>query len=87
MFQAQFVVIREAVEVVLRHLASVPPSERTAQLQARLRDCVQETEMWSAAWPTRRELDALMKRVLALHTEVTKLERQAFAGEGEPVTA
>jgi hypothetical protein len=87
MYQAELVVIREAIEVVIRHLESVPPSDRTTQLQARLQDCVQETEMWSAAWPTRRELDTLMKRLLALHTEVTALERQAFVAEGAPVTA
>jgi hypothetical protein len=87
MFEAQFVVIQEAVDVVLRHLESVPPSERTTQLQARLRDCLQDTEMWSAAAPTRRELDRLMMRVLALHTEVTKLEHQALVAEGEAVTA
>lgn len=87
MFQAQFVVIREAIEVVLRHLESMPPSERTTQLQARLQDCVQETEMWTFAWPTRRELDAIMKRVLALHVEVTKLERQALVADGEGARA
>jgi hypothetical protein len=87
MFQAQFVVIREAIEVVLRHLESVPPSDRTTQLEARLRDCAQETEMWSAAWPTPRDMDALMKRLLAIHTEVTKLERQMLVTEGEAVTA
>jgi hypothetical protein len=87
MLPAQFVIIREAIDVVLRHLKSVPPSDRTTQLQARLQDCVQETQMWSAAWPTRRELDALMKRLLALHVEVTTLERQALVAEGEVVTA
>jgi hypothetical protein len=87
MFQAQFVVIREAIEVVLRHLESVPPSDRTTQLQARLKDCAQETEMWSAAWPTRRELDTLTKRLLALHVEVTTLERHALLANGEAVIA
>jgi hypothetical protein len=87
MSQAQFVVIREAIEVILRHLESVPPSDWAVQLQARLQDCVQETEMWAAAWPTARELDALMKRLLALHVEVTTLERQALVAEGKAVTA
>jgi hypothetical protein len=87
MFQAQFVVIREAIDVVLRHLESVPPSDRTTQLQARLRDCAQETEMWSATWPTRRELDALTKRILALHVEVTKLESHALLANGEAIIA
>lgn len=87
MFQAQFVVIREAIEVVHRHLESVPVSDRTRQLEARLQDCAQETEMWSAAWPTPREMDGLMKRLLALHVEVTTLEREGLVAEGAAVTA
>jgi hypothetical protein len=43
--------------------------------------------MWSATSPTPREMDSLMKRVLALHIDVTTLERQAFVAEGEAVTA
>jgi hypothetical protein len=42
--------------------------------------------MWSATSPTPREMDLLMKRVLALHIDMTKLERQ-FVTEGEAVTA
>jgi len=87
MFQAQFVVIREAIEVVHRHLESVPVSDRTRQLEARLQDCAQETEMWSAAWPTPRETDALMKRLLALHVEVTKLERGMALATGTAANA
>jgi hypothetical protein len=85
--RAQFVVIRDAIEVVLRHVECLPPSDRATQLQARLKDLAQEMEMWSAAWPTRPEVDALMKRVLALHVEVTTLERQAPVAEGEAVIA
>jgi hypothetical protein len=87
MFRAHLVVIRDAIEVVLRHLELLPPSDRTTQLQARLRDCAQETEMWSAVSPTRRDLDALMKRLLALHVELTTLERQAPVADGEAVIA
>jgi hypothetical protein len=76
MIQAQFMVVREATDVVLRHLASLPSSDRTGLLQAWVQDCLQEAEQWSASPPTRRELDLLMKRLLALHVEVTKLERE-----------
>jgi len=43
--------------------------------------------MWSAAWPTPREMDGLMKRLLALHVEVTTLEREGLVAEGAAVTA
>ncbi len=86
MLRAQLVIIREAIEVVLRHVASLAPSDRTTLLQARLQDCAQEAEMWSAASPTRPEIDALMTRLLALHVEVRTLERQAPLAEGEAVT-
>jgi len=87
MFQAQFVILREAIEVVLRHLEDLSPSDMTGQLRMRLQDCAQDTEMWSVAWPTPREMDVLMKRVLALHVEVTKAERSAALADGAAVTA
>jgi hypothetical protein len=82
MLRARFVVIREATEVVLRHLECLPPSERRDHLCASVQEYMQETEMWSVSSPTMRELDVLMKHVLALHTEVTKLERHALVPEG-----
>ncbi len=83
----QFVVIREATEVVLRHLERLPPSDRRAQLCVAVEECMQEIEMWSASARTLRELDALMKRVLALHIEVTKLERNELAAEHDAPTS
>ncbi len=83
MDQARFVVIREASEVVLRHLERLPPSDRRDQLCASVQECMQETEMWSVSSPTIRELDVLMKRVLALHIEVTKLEHHALVADGD----
>ncbi|MGO9836830.1 MAG: hypothetical protein ACLP1X_21765 [Polyangiaceae bacterium] len=83
----QFVVIREAVEVVLRRLEYLPHSDARDQLRSRIQDCAQEAEMWSASWPTPREMDTLMKRVLALHVEVTKVERAAADPTGGAVTA
>lgn len=80
-------VIREAADVVLRHLECLPACDSTEQVRARVQDCMQEAEMWSASWPTQRELDALMKRLLALHVEVTKLEHRAALAMGKPATA
>jgi hypothetical protein len=82
MFHGQFLLIREAIDVVLRHLEALPPSDVTEQLRARLQDFAQDAEMWSASSPTPREMDVLMKRVLALHVEVTQLERSAALAEG-----
>ena len=69
MRQARFVVIREATEVVLRHLECLPPSDRREQLCASVQECMQDIEMWSVSSPTMGELDVLTKRVLALHIE------------------
>ena len=87
MIQTHLVVIREAIEVVLRHVDGLPSSDTTDKLRVRLRDCAQDTEMWSAAWPTPREMDVLMKRILALHVEVTKVERTAALADGAAIPA
>jgi hypothetical protein len=75
--KTRFIVVREAVEVLLGHLECLPQSARTEQLHAWVRDCLRETEQWSASPPTDQARDVIMKRVLALHVEVTRLERQA----------
>ena len=49
-------------------------------------ECMQETEMWAVSSPTMGELDVLTKRVLALHIEVTKLERHELVAEGDAPT-
>jgi len=78
MVQSRFVVVRDAIDVVLRRLQCTPPSDRTEQLRAWLDECSQEFEQWSASPPTDRERDGIMKRVLALHVAVTRLERDAL---------
>jgi hypothetical protein len=83
----QFVVIQQAVETVLGQLERLPPSSATEGLRARLQDCAQDIEMWSASWPSPRELDLLMNRVLVLHAEATRLERGAPLAEGDSATA
>jgi len=86
MFRTQFLVLREAIDVVLRHLEALPPTDLTEQLRTRVQDCAQDAEMWSASWPTARDMDVLMKRVLALHVQVTKVERSAALADGAAVT-
>jgi hypothetical protein len=77
-FEAQLVVVREAIQGVFRHLQHVRPSERTDELLAWVLDCWQEAEQWVLSPPTDREQDALMNRILAVHLAATKLERDAL---------
>jgi hypothetical protein len=77
-YKARLAVVREAIEVVLRHLECLPPSEKTHELHEWVEDCAHETERCLTAATSVREQDTLMKRVLALHVEVTKLERHAL---------
>jgi len=59
--EAQFVVIREAIDVVLRHLEDLPRSDMTELFRARVQDFAQETEIWIATSPT-PNLNAYAKR-------------------------
>ena len=76
MFTARHQIVREAANVVLRHLDDLPPSDRTEQLRVWVEECVQEIERWDGSPPTPRERDAIAKRLLAIHAEVTRLERR-----------
>jgi len=78
LFEARFVIVREAIQGVFHHLQHLLPSEKTDELLACVLDCWQKTEQWVASPPTDREQDALMKRILTLHLAVTKLERDAL---------
>jgi hypothetical protein len=75
MVRTRFMVVQEAIDVLLRHLELLPSSQRAEQLRAGVHECIRDAGRLSAATPTGEEGDALMKRVLALHVEVTKLER------------
>lgn len=82
----RFVVVREAIDVVFRHLEALPPSDRREQLRAGIRECLQESQQWDVLSPTDREQDGLMKRLLAVHVAVTKLERDTPVREDETAT-
>jgi hypothetical protein len=75
--ERRLVVIQESIDVVLRHLAVLPLSDRREQLHAWVQECLEETEQWSASPPTHREYEGLMKRVLEVRIGVAKLEREA----------
>ena len=79
MARVPFAVVREAGEVLLRHLELLPLSDTTEQLQVWVQGCMQEAERWSASPPPARERDMLMKRLLTLQVAVTRLEREGRA--------
>jgi hypothetical protein len=81
MQKTRFMVVQEAIQVLVRHLGCLPPSDRTLDLRARVEECRREAEEWPALPPSDREQNGLMKRVLALHIDVTKLERYALAAQ------
>jgi hypothetical protein len=78
LIKTRLVVVREAAEVVLAHLECLPVSEKTEELRTLVLDCLRTTEQWLAAPPADRDENALMRRVLELHMEVTRLERHAL---------
>jgi hypothetical protein len=83
MFDARLLIVQAATDVVLRRLDGLPSSAKTEQLRVLLGECLRHAERWSASPPTPREQDALMKRILTLHVEVTRLERNALLGAVE----
>lgn len=87
MFDARLQIVQAATDVVLRRLDGLPSSAKAEQLRMSLGRCLRDAERWSALPPTPREQDVLMKRVLALHVEVTRLERDAWAITANDVVA
>jgi hypothetical protein len=70
------VIVTDAIELVVRRLSTLPPSPRVETLQARAQEFLRVPESWKLTPPTAEDRDRLMKRVLKLHVEVAKLERE-----------
>jgi hypothetical protein len=87
MFTAQLRIVREAIDVVLRRLERLSPSDNTEQIHVLVQECLEETDQWNASPPTPRDRDVLMKRLLALHVAVTNLERDARFGPAVDLVA
>jgi hypothetical protein len=87
MFTAQLRIVREAIDVVLRRLERLSPSDKAEQLHVWVQECLDETDQWNASPPTPRDREVLMKRLLALHVALTKLERDARLGPAVDLVA
>jgi hypothetical protein len=75
MFGAHIRIVRDAVDVVLRRIGDLPRSDGRDDLHARAEACALDASRWGASSPTSRDLDTLMKQVLAVHIELSRLER------------
>jgi hypothetical protein len=68
-------VVLNALRVTMRCLQDVPSSPEAEKLRRRALAFEVEAEKWPATSPSNYEREAMMKQVLALHIEVTKLAR------------
>ena len=68
--------MRDAIDVVMRRLPPALLSSPEADAVRQLAEGYQrEADAWAHVDPTPEEQEALMQRVLGLHTAVAKLER------------
>jgi hypothetical protein len=70
-------VLRDAIGVILRTLAALPPSAEVEELKATAEGCLNDVEGWSRSPPRPEERDHMSKRVLKLHVEVAKWDRSS----------
>jgi hypothetical protein len=66
-------IVRDAIDMVGRHLATQPWSPGRAQLELWLEECRSAVDGWDTAPPTAEERDRVMKRVLQLHTALSRV--------------
>jgi hypothetical protein len=76
MIKTRHTVVRQAADVLFRRLGRLSPSDGTERLYAALRDFTREDQEGGSALAD-REWDARMKRILALHVELSRIERHA----------
>ena len=68
--------IQDAIEIVLRHLSTLPPSPEVERLRLKAQSCLQQAQRWPYSKPTAEDREMLMKFVLGLHVAVARFERR-----------
>jgi hypothetical protein len=76
MTKTRFEVVRQAIDVLFRRLECLPSSDTTEEVRGLVWDCMRKAGESTVSPTANRERDELMKRVLALHVELAKLESQ-----------
>jgi len=65
----------DSVNIVLRAIATMPTSPEVRALTNRALECERCVKEWSKRSPTDEQLEATMKKILALHAAVAKLRQ------------
>ncbi|MGO9838965.1 MAG: hypothetical protein ACLP1X_32690 [Polyangiaceae bacterium] len=68
--------VMDAIEEVVRRLSALPASAEVTDLRHRIEESLREADRSRVSARSPEELERLMRRVLRLHVEVAKLERQ-----------
>lgn len=67
--------VQDALQEVLRRTAPLPASPERDAIRNKAEEYLRERAGWSASSPAPAEKEQMMKRVLALHLEIAKIER------------
>jgi hypothetical protein len=70
--------VKDAIEVVVRRLSALPQSVAVEELRLKIEESRREADGWKVSPPNAEEPERLMRRVLKLHVEVAKVERQTL---------
>jgi hypothetical protein len=65
--------VLEAVDIVLRNLAELPDGADARKVREKALAYIKEAEGWRDHPPSVEKREALMKKVLGLHTAVSRL--------------
>ena len=75
-------VVLAAIATALEAASALPDSPEARELRDRGLALEKATKQWEDASPTAGEREGMMKKVLALHTAVTKVKRSSFPPTG-----
>jgi hypothetical protein len=74
--------VRDAIDIVFRHLAALPPSPTLEGLRVQAEKALAEVDAWPDPAPPPEERDRLMVHVLDLHAAVRWLEQKGRRDAG-----
>jgi hypothetical protein len=69
--------VKASIDNILHRLAALPSCPEVDSLRAQAGEYLGAADAWTPLEPVAQEKERLMKRVLRLHVDVTKLERQS----------
>jgi hypothetical protein len=73
---SQLSLVKDAIELVVRRLSTLPPSAEVEALREKADEYLRNADGWKVSPQTPEERDRIMKHVLNLHSEVVELSRE-----------